>query len=195
MPRCRTAKDAQQRQQQYITIYIKGTAVASYSSSHSSSSSMASYVLLAYSRHSRVKASFLTPIGPQSRFGDNWGQSTWNVSALSPKRDWSSNYNSFSGEGGQSKPSNRGLLFTTIGGKFAAGVRASRVCAHMDSAYSSTKCHAGTAVFESAFKFISTPLTSGRNRSGSTAYTRAKHILRHVHDTRTLEESCWCGRT
>ena len=33
---------------------------------------------------------FLTLLEPQSRFGDNWGQHTWNLSGLSPKRDWSS---------------------------------------------------------------------------------------------------------
>ena len=32
----------------------------------------------------------LTLLELQSRFGDNWGQITWNLSALSPKRDWSS---------------------------------------------------------------------------------------------------------
>ena len=32
----------------------------------------------------------LTLLELQSRFGDNWGHITWNVSALSPKRDWSS---------------------------------------------------------------------------------------------------------
>ena len=32
----------------------------------------------------------LTLLGLQSRFGDNRGQITWNLSALSPKRDWSS---------------------------------------------------------------------------------------------------------
>ena len=32
----------------------------------------------------------LTLLGLQSRFGDNWGQIAWNLSALSPKRDWSS---------------------------------------------------------------------------------------------------------
>ena len=32
----------------------------------------------------------LTLLGPQSRSGDNWGQITWNLSALSPKWDWSS---------------------------------------------------------------------------------------------------------
>ena len=31
----------------------------------------------------------LTLLGLQSRFGDNWGQITWNLSALFPKRDWS----------------------------------------------------------------------------------------------------------
>ena len=33
--------------------------------------------------------SLLTLLEPQSRFGDNWGQLTWNLSALSPKRDCS----------------------------------------------------------------------------------------------------------
>ena len=32
----------------------------------------------------------LTLLGPQSRFGDNWGQITWNLSGASQKRDWSS---------------------------------------------------------------------------------------------------------
>ena len=32
----------------------------------------------------------LTLLGLQSRFGDNWGQITWNLSCMSPKRDWSS---------------------------------------------------------------------------------------------------------
>ena len=32
----------------------------------------------------------LTLLGLQSRFGDNWGQITWNLTALSPHRDWSS---------------------------------------------------------------------------------------------------------
>ena len=32
----------------------------------------------------------LTPLGLQYRFGGNWGQITWNLSGLSPKRDWSS---------------------------------------------------------------------------------------------------------
>ena len=32
----------------------------------------------------------LTLLGLQSRFGDDWGQITWNLSALSPKRGWSS---------------------------------------------------------------------------------------------------------
>ena len=32
----------------------------------------------------------LTLLGPQPRFGDNWGQITWNLSGVSPKRDWSS---------------------------------------------------------------------------------------------------------
>ena len=36
-----------------------------------------------YGRH-------LTLLELQSRFGDTWGQITWNWSALSPKRDWSS---------------------------------------------------------------------------------------------------------
>ena len=31
-----------------------------------------------------------TLLGLQSRFGDDWGQITWNLSALPPKRDWSS---------------------------------------------------------------------------------------------------------
>ena len=32
----------------------------------------------------------LTRLGLQSRFGDNWVQTTWNLTALSPHRDWSS---------------------------------------------------------------------------------------------------------
>ena len=32
----------------------------------------------------------LTLLGLQSRFGGNWGQITWNLTALSPHRDWSS---------------------------------------------------------------------------------------------------------
>ena len=32
----------------------------------------------------------LTLLGLQSRFGDNWGQTTWNLTGLSPKRDWGS---------------------------------------------------------------------------------------------------------
>ena len=32
---------------------------------------------------------FLTLLGPQSRFGDNGGLITWNLTGLSPKRDWS----------------------------------------------------------------------------------------------------------
>ena len=32
----------------------------------------------------------LTLSGLQSRFGDNWGQITWNLTGLSPKRGWSS---------------------------------------------------------------------------------------------------------
>ena len=32
----------------------------------------------------------LTALALQSRFGDNWGQITWNLSCLSPKRDRSS---------------------------------------------------------------------------------------------------------
>ena len=31
-----------------------------------------------------------TLLGPQSRFGDNWGKTTWNLSGASPKQDWSS---------------------------------------------------------------------------------------------------------
>ena len=31
-----------------------------------------------------------TLLGLQSRFGDNWRQITYNLSGLSPKRDWSS---------------------------------------------------------------------------------------------------------
>ena len=31
----------------------------------------------------------LTLLAPQSRFEDNWGQTTWNSIGLSPKRDWS----------------------------------------------------------------------------------------------------------
>ena len=31
----------------------------------------------------------LTLLGPQSRFGDKWGQTTWNLTGVSPKRDWS----------------------------------------------------------------------------------------------------------
>ena len=30
-------------------------------------------------------------LGPQSHFGDNWGQMAWNLSGVPPKRDWSSN--------------------------------------------------------------------------------------------------------
>ena len=53
-------------------------------------------------RHSSVAAAYvpsgygelvyccLTLLGLQSRFGDNWRQFTWNLSGLSPKRDWSS---------------------------------------------------------------------------------------------------------
>ena len=37
-----------------------------------------------------ICAKSLTLVGLQSRFGDNWGQITWNLSALPPKRDWSS---------------------------------------------------------------------------------------------------------
>ena len=33
---------------------------------------------------------FLFILGLQSRFGDNWGQNTWNLSGLFPKRDWTS---------------------------------------------------------------------------------------------------------
>ena len=33
---------------------------------------------------------FLTLLGLQSRFGDNWGQTAWNLTGLSPKRGWSS---------------------------------------------------------------------------------------------------------
>ena len=32
----------------------------------------------------------LTLLGLQSRFGDNWGQNTRNLTAMSPKRDWGS---------------------------------------------------------------------------------------------------------
>ena len=32
----------------------------------------------------------LTRLELQSHFGDNWGHTTWNLSGLSPKRDWSS---------------------------------------------------------------------------------------------------------
>ena len=32
----------------------------------------------------------LTLLGLQTRFGDNWGKITWNLSGLSPKRDCSS---------------------------------------------------------------------------------------------------------
>ena len=32
----------------------------------------------------------LTLLGLQSRFGDNLGQTTWNLTGVSPKRDWSS---------------------------------------------------------------------------------------------------------
>ena len=32
----------------------------------------------------------LTLLEPQSRFGDNLGQTTWNLTGVSPKRDWSS---------------------------------------------------------------------------------------------------------
>ena len=31
----------------------------------------------------------LTLFGLQSRFGDTLGQTTWNLSSVSPKRDWS----------------------------------------------------------------------------------------------------------
>ena len=34
--------------------------------------------------------SLLTLLGPRSRFGDNGGQTTWNLSCVSPTRDWSS---------------------------------------------------------------------------------------------------------
>ena len=30
---------------------------------------------------------YLTLLGPQSSFGDNWGHMTWNLSVVSPKRD------------------------------------------------------------------------------------------------------------
>ena len=39
---------------------------------------------------SRGNEYVFTLLGPQSRFGDNWGHITWNLSALPPKRDWSS---------------------------------------------------------------------------------------------------------
>ena len=45
--------------------------------------------LVPQENHAAV-ATWLTLLGLQSRFGDNWGQITWNLSALSPKRDWSS---------------------------------------------------------------------------------------------------------
>ena len=32
----------------------------------------------------------LTLLGLQTRFGDNWGKITWNLSGLSPKRGWNS---------------------------------------------------------------------------------------------------------
>ena len=32
----------------------------------------------------------LTPLGLQSRFGDNLGKTTWNLTGMSPKRDWGS---------------------------------------------------------------------------------------------------------
>ena len=35
----------------------------------------------------QIKYSYLTLLGPQSRFEDNWGQITWSLSGLSPKRD------------------------------------------------------------------------------------------------------------
>ena len=38
----------------------------------------------------QISLLLLTLLGLQSRFGDNWGEITWNLSALSPKRDWSS---------------------------------------------------------------------------------------------------------
>ena len=37
-----------------------------------------------------VRGNIKTLLEPQSRFGDNWGQITWNLSGVSPKRDWSS---------------------------------------------------------------------------------------------------------
>ena len=37
-----------------------------------------------------VIISILTLLGLQSRFGDNLGQNTWNLTVVSPKRDWSS---------------------------------------------------------------------------------------------------------
>ena len=36
------------------------------------------------------ESELLTLLGLQSRFGGNWGQITWNLIGLSPKRDWSS---------------------------------------------------------------------------------------------------------
>ena len=50
----------------------------------------------------------LTLLELQSRFGDNWGQVTWSVSALSPKQDWSSkgvNHPTLSSRRGQPSPS------------------------------------------------------------------------------------------
>ena len=44
---------------------------------------------LLFSLEKRFRIS-LTLLGLQSRFGDNWGQLTWNLTGLSPKRDWSS---------------------------------------------------------------------------------------------------------
>ena len=37
-----------------------------------------------------VEGGQLTLLEPQSHFGDNLGQTTWNLTGVSPKRDWSS---------------------------------------------------------------------------------------------------------
>ena len=39
---------------------------------------------------SRGRKNGSTRLGPQSRSRDNWGQTAWNLSGVSPKRDWSS---------------------------------------------------------------------------------------------------------
>ena len=52
--------------------------------------SVSCYYVVSTRSVSIARRESLTLLGLQSRFGDNWGQFTWNLTAMSPKRGWSS---------------------------------------------------------------------------------------------------------